>query len=123
YSIAILAELYTLATGVKMSPKRLIKVGERAWNLLKILNVREGFSRKDDVFPEKWLKEPLKGENIVMRLMDYYRSKNIGVDEAEKLLDDYYAEREWSIECGTPTESKLAELDLLSIARKMGILG
>lgn len=123
YSIATLAELYTLATGVKMTPKRLIKVGERVWNLLKLLNVREGFSRKDDIFPEKWLKEPLKGGNIIMWLMDYYRSKNIGVDEAEKLLDDYYAEREWSVEDGIPTESKLAELDLLQIARKMGIAG
>ncbi len=122
YSATILAELYTLATGRKLSPRGLLKRGERVWNLLKLLNVREGFSRKDDVFPERWLKEPLKGCGIRMSLMDYYRTKRIEVNEAEKLLDDYYAERGWSPENGIPIESKLVELDLFSVAREMRLI-
>ncbi|MEM3750221.1 MAG: aldehyde ferredoxin oxidoreductase N-terminal domain-containing protein [Candidatus Jordarchaeales archaeon] len=122
YSVFSLAELYASATGIKMPPKKLIKTGERVWNLLKLLNVREGFSRRDDAFPERWLKEPLRGGNITMTLMDYYRSERIGVDDAEKLLDDYYAERGWDPESGVPTESKLVELELASTARRMGVI-
>lgn len=122
YSAPTLAKLYTLATGRKMHPKKLMKAGERIWNLLKLLNVREGFSRRDDAFPERWLKEPLRGGNVTMTLMDYYRSRRIGVDDAEKLLDDYYAERGWDTETGVPTESKLAELELASTARRMGVI-
>ncbi len=122
YSVPVLAELYASATGIKMPPKKLLRTGERVWNLLKLLNAREGFSRKDDVFPELWLKEPLSGGKITMTLMDYYRSRKIGVNEAEKLLDDYYAERGWDLESGVPTESKLTELELTSTARKMRVI-
>jgi aldehyde:ferredoxin oxidoreductase len=36
-----------------------MKVGERVYNLEKAFNVREGLTRADDVFPERFLKEPM----------------------------------------------------------------
>jgi len=123
YSVMDLADLYTLATGVKRSSRELLRAGERSWNLLKLLNVREGFSRKDDIFPERWLKEPLTGCGTQLVLTDYYKVRRIGLKDAEKLLDDYYLERGWDPETGTPTEEKIRELKLTRIARKMGAIG
>jgi aldehyde:ferredoxin oxidoreductase len=37
-----LSELYTLVTGIKMTPDKLQKAGERIYNLEKAYNVREG---------------------------------------------------------------------------------
>jgi len=85
--------------------------------------VREGFSRKDDIFPERWLKEPLTGCGTQLVLTDYYKVRRIGLKDAEKLLDDYYLERGWDPETGTPTEEKIRELKLTRIARKMGAIG
>ncbi len=41
-----------------MDERELMRGGERAWNLLRAANAREGFSRKDDGPPESWFYEP-----------------------------------------------------------------
>jgi aldehyde:ferredoxin oxidoreductase len=55
-SVRALAGLYSEATGIEISPEELKKAGERIWNLCKLLNVREGFSRDDDKWPGLWVK-------------------------------------------------------------------
>jgi aldehyde:ferredoxin oxidoreductase len=47
------SEIYSAVTGFEMSLEDLRKAAKRSYNLYKALNVRRGFSRKDDVFPEK----------------------------------------------------------------------
>jgi len=110
-----IAHLYTSATGIDITPEDLHKAGERAWNILKAANVREGFTRKDDRFPDKFL-EPLKAEDKEIRLMDYYRTKELTREDVEKMFDDYYDERGWDIEKGIPTKQKLEDLDLKDVA-------
>ncbi len=84
---------------------------ERTWNLLKIMNIKEGFSRKDDKFPEEWFK-PLKfGENI-LKFQDFFGETIITPEVANQLLDDYYDERGWDKIRGIPMQEKIKELSL-----------
>ena len=109
------AQLYTAATGIDISTEELHKAGERAWNILKAANMREGFTRKDDRFPEKFF-EPLKAGDKKIRLMNYNRTKELTREDVEKMFDDYYDERGWDIKNGIPTRHKLEELGLGDIA-------
>ncbi len=104
YSNKIHAEMFSSATGIETTGAELLKAAERGYNLLKMANVREGFSRTADKFPENWFEEPMH--------MDYYENVKITREIAYKLLGDYYDERGWDIETGIPTEKKLRELGL-----------
>ena len=112
YSIELLAELYSAATGIELTPAELMTAAERSWNMYKALNAREGFSRKDDAFPERWF-EPMKtADGGEAPLTDYYKTKTLSREELNALLDDYYDERGWDIERGIPTREKLVALGL-----------
>jgi len=104
YSNQLHAELYTAATGFEISPEELSTAIERGINLEKTANFREGFSRKDDRFPERWFEEPLA--------KDYYNKVDITKEIALGQQDDYYDERGWDLELGIPTRNKLLELGL-----------
>jgi len=77
-------------------------VGERIWNLERLFNIREGFSRKDDVYPKRFTTEPLKKAGP---------SEGAIIRDAEGMLDQYYAARGWDQE-GVPTAEKLMSLGL-----------
>jgi aldehyde:ferredoxin oxidoreductase len=112
YNIDVISELYQAATGAEADPQDLMKCAERVWNVLKMINVREGFSRTNDQPPEKWF-EPIKtfdGKELFM--MDYYRTKVLNREDVARWLDDYYDERGWDIEKGIPTPQKLTELEM-----------
>ena len=110
-NLELIAQIYSAATGIEVNAGELKKRGERAFNLLKILNVGEGFSRKDDRCSKIWL-TPRKTPDGVAVLTDYYGKKRISRDDIERLLDDYYEERGWDPENGLPFKQKLAELGL-----------
>jgi len=112
YSIGVVSELYSAATGIELNPQELIKHSERVWNVFKMVNVREGFSRSDDEPPDTWF-EPMvdyKGDEHYM--MDYYRTKKLNREDVDQWLTDYYDERGWNAETGIPTEDKLVQLGL-----------
>jgi aldehyde:ferredoxin oxidoreductase len=109
------SELYSAVTGFETSLEELRKASRRIYNLYKALNVRLGFSRKDDVFPERWF-EPLKTtDRGTMVLCDYF-GQPLSREDCEALLDDYYDERGWEIETGIPEEKTLIEMDLEDVA-------
>ncbi|MHA1262552.1 MAG: aldehyde ferredoxin oxidoreductase family protein [Candidatus Freyarchaeota archaeon] len=117
YSLETFANLYSAATGFETSEEELMTASERIFNLEKAINMREGFTRKDDVFPERWFEKPMH--------LDYYEKVEITRDIAYGLLDDYYDERGWDVEKGVPTKEKLIELGLRDVAEdleKLGIL-
>lgn len=82
-------------------PAYLWLVAERVVNLERMFNVREGFGSKDDVFPERFLKEPLPGGPSEGQVF-----------EAETLLKDFYEARAWDPSTGIPSSKKLQELGL-----------
>lgn len=106
-----LAEIYSAATGIEYSAGDLMKAGERAFNVYKLLNVREGFTRKDDKFPDLWTK-PLDTPEGKEEMTDYYKIHPITKGDLQHLLDDYYTEREWDKEKGIPTKEKIEKLEL-----------
>jgi len=97
-------QMLNAATGMKMSVEEFVKVGERIWNLARMFNIREGFTRKDDTLPKRILTEPLpsgiaKGQKLTRAQLN-------------QMLDEYYKLRGWDIQTGTPSKEKLRELEL-----------
>jgi len=111
YHVKTIAKLYSAVTGLEVTSSDLMKMAERAWNLFKLLNVRAGFSRKDDKAPPVWFK-PVKGRDKVYPMTDYYKTKILTEQDIEGFLDDYYDERGWDKATGIPTPEKLSELGL-----------
>jgi len=105
------ARLYSAATGNNMTAGELAKAGERIHNLSKLVNVREGFTRKEDKVPELWLR-PMETPEGKLETMDYYKTKVMAREDFERILDDYYEERGWDIEKGIPTRETLQMLGL-----------
>lgn len=94
------ARALSAVTGIKYATGDLIRVGERVWNLERLYNLREGFTRADDTLPPRLLQEavpdgPSKG----------------WVNHLEPMLKEYYRARGWD-ENGVPSRAKLEELGL-----------
>ncbi len=118
-SIKKLARFYPAATGIELTPEELKKAGERIHNLYKLLNLREGFTRGDDAFPELWIKSteqqvksPLLGE---LKLKTYFGNPVARAD-LDQMIDDYYDEHGWDVRTGIPTAEKLHHLGLEDFA-------
>jgi len=94
------AHLLQTATGVPFTAMDLISIGERIYNLERIFNARDGFSRKDDSLPVRFLETPLPEGH----------SKNTTV-ALDPMLDEYYRLRGWTPQ-GIPTINTLSEVRL-----------
>jgi len=92
--------LLRCATGWDLELDEMMKMGERSFNLKRLINVKCGISKKDDILPERIL---------ALRLLDGGTKGHI--PDQEKMLKDYYRERGWD-EDGIPTSEKLRELSL-----------
>jgi aldehyde:ferredoxin oxidoreductase len=120
YNLESASELSSAGTGIERGPEELLKDAERAYNVYKMLNAREGFDRKDDRFPEKWF-QPLKrtDKDEEMFLTDYFGRKRLTREDVEGRLDAYYEEKGWDLGTGLPTRKKLMELGLEDIAKEI----
>ena len=105
-----MARLYNAASGENLSAGELIEHGERISNLAKMVNVREGFTRKEDKVPDLWFR-PMESPEGRIEMQDYYKTKTLTKEDVKRLLDDYYDERGWS-EDGTPTRERLEKMGL-----------
>ncbi len=99
-----MAKLYELVTGYSITPEEISIAGERIDTLAKLINVREGLSRKDDTLPWKVMNEPIPDDGPV-------KGAVVTQDELDLLLDDYYESRGWTLE-GIPTTKKLQQLGM-----------
>lgn len=111
WGLELATEFYNVVTGIELKADDVRIAAERTWNLLKIMNTKEGFSRKDDKFPKGWFKPLAFGDNQ-LEIQDFMGGKVITIDLANQLLDDYYDERGWDIINGIPNEEKMKELSL-----------
>ncbi|MGQ9515199.1 MAG: aldehyde ferredoxin oxidoreductase family protein [Thermoproteota archaeon] len=85
--------------------EQLLTIGERVYNLERLILVREGVTRKDDDLPPRLKTEPIpdgpaKGHRITQEMLD-------------EMLNEYYDARGWD-STGKPTPEKMLELDLLN---------
>ncbi len=97
--------LIDYATGMKLSKEELMTIGERIYNIERLFNNREGFSRKDDTLPDRYFREATPiGLPIA-------RGKKIEREKFEGMLDEYYELHGWSKK-GVPSEETLKRLNL-----------
>jgi len=122
YTIQDCADLFSAVTGISMEAGEMKSAGERIWTLLKMINVREGFSRKDDRFPSRWL-EPLETEGGSRFLKDYWGKRPLKSEDLALLLDGYYDEHGWDSRQGIPTPKRLGELGLGFTAEQKDEMG
>ena len=108
-SLSLLSEMLASATGVRQFTTKdtVLKVGERIVNLERAFNIREGFGRKDDVYPRRFTTEHLKKAAQA--------DKSV-IKNFESMLDEYYVVRGWN-SSGIPTMEKLKSLGLREIAK------
>lgn len=97
-SIDIFLNLLSSALGSHFTKKECLDVGERTFNLERVMNVREGISCKDDEIPPRMLRESLPNNGTIP----------IPIKE---MLKRYYKIRQWDNN-GIPTRSKLTQLDI-----------
>jgi aldehyde:ferredoxin oxidoreductase len=100
-SMAVAEEYFGRAlTSLTGANTDLIRVGERVWNLERLYNLREGFSREHDTLPRRLLEEPVP------------EGPSKGwVSHLPEMLDEYYRFRGWD-ENGVPSGRKLEQLGL-----------
>lgn len=91
------------ATGWDVSVQDLLRIGERATNLARVFNTREGFSRKDDTLPDR-LFAPL--ENGVLAGVAVPRT------EFEQAMTELYIVKGWDPDTTRPTRQRLAALGI-----------
>jgi aldehyde:ferredoxin oxidoreductase len=106
YFLEGIPELNNAVTGLELTNGDIMMLGERVYNLQKMFNVREGMDRRNDHLPYRVTHEPIpKGVS---------KGAMVTEDELQHMLDEYYTARGWSRN-GTPTNVKLASLDLLDL--------
>jgi aldehyde:ferredoxin oxidoreductase len=91
------------ATGWNMTIEEALQIGERATNMARVFNMREGFSRKDDTLPERIFQGlqngPLQGMPIPR-------------DEFAQALTVLYGLKGWDPETGRPSRERLEALSI-----------
>jgi aldehyde:ferredoxin oxidoreductase len=101
-----LAPVYESLTGIQMDESRLMKIGEKISNLNRMVNIKNGRSRKDDTLPPRFFREK--------HLSGIFKGRYLSEEIFSQWLDMYYRQRGWN-EQGIPTDSKLHELGLARI--------
>ena len=99
---AIIGKLMSGITGA--DPRDFMKAGERIFNLEKLFNYREGFTRTDDFIPERFYNEPLTvGEK---------KGAVLTRKQFKVMMDEFYTQRGWDLETSKPGIAKLKSLNL-----------
>ena len=106
------SQLYTMTTGIDLSPEELTEVGERVCNLKKAFNIREGWTKADDWLPPRVLEDPIPSGPA--------QGSFITPAELRMMIDDYYDARGWTPD-GLIPRSKLIALGLEDIADDVGV--
>jgi aldehyde:ferredoxin oxidoreductase len=91
------------STGWDMTAEELLEVGERAVNLARVFNVREGFTRADDRLPDR-LFTPLEDGPLA--------GMAIARDDFERALTNLYLLKGWDPVTGAPTGERLRAIGL-----------
>jgi aldehyde:ferredoxin oxidoreductase len=92
-------------TGLEMTPEEIWTVAERAYNMERLFNLREGLTRKDDWLVDRYFDEPLPLGAPGIRGLKLDREK------FKRMIDEYYEHRGWD-ENGVPRPETLKRLGI-----------
>jgi aldehyde:ferredoxin oxidoreductase len=105
-------ELVKAVTGWNTTAFELWKVGDRALNMTRAFNFREGFTVKDDWLPDRFFHPHDVGA---------LSKTAVDPEQFRRARRTYYVMNGWNEETGAPTREKLEELDVGWVAEKAGI--
>ena len=102
-----------LASGWDITLKEALLIGERATNLARVFNVREGLNRHDDTLPDR-LFSPLENGAL----------EGVSIDRQafEETMTAVYHEKGWNPETAAPTRERLVKLGLEWAADLIGAI-
>jgi aldehyde:ferredoxin oxidoreductase len=104
------SELIQLAVGLELGPAELREIGRRVIDLERLINQREGLTRKDDTLPRRYLEEPMPGGSAT-------RGHRIDKKQFADLLTRYYRLRGWDEE-GRLTAERTEEIQKIAANAK-----
>ena len=87
------------AVGIDQSIDEYRRMGTRIWNMVRLFNLRQGWTSDDDYVP-KAIHNPLDDSG-----------RALGIETFEAMKKDYYEARRWD-EDGRPTQALIDELRL-----------
>jgi aldehyde:ferredoxin oxidoreductase len=90
-------------TGWDVDMEEILRMGERATNMARVFNAREGFSRKDDVLPERLFQALENGA---------LQGQSMPREDFDQALTRLYKIKGWDAKTGTPTRERLETLSL-----------
>jgi aldehyde:ferredoxin oxidoreductase len=97
-------DLLRHAIGFDLTLEDILRIGERAWNLKRAINMRLGLRRNDDRLPGHLLSALKEGGSAGY------------VPPLQEMLEEYYRVRGWDPVDGKPSRSRLEALGLGSVA-------
>jgi aldehyde:ferredoxin oxidoreductase len=92
-------------TGLEMSPLDIWTVAERAHNMERLFNIREGLTRKDDWLASRYFDEPARPGTTGVR------GEKLDREKFQKMIDEYYKYHGWD-KNGVPTRKTLTRLGI-----------
>ncbi len=102
YTYPELEDLVRYTTGMDMTFWELMMAGERKITMMRLLNLRRGFTDKDDKLPVKMFEPLYDGPS---------KGRSVNEDDFKRMKSEYYSFLGWD-SSGTPRPGKLAELGL-----------
>lgn len=101
-NLGYLNDLTEAVTGYKIDMDEMLRIGERIYNMWRMVAVREGLTNKDDDLPYRFKYETL----------DYEEGPSvISTDKLDYMLNEYYKARKWD-ETGKPNQQLIEDLGL-----------
>lgn len=88
-----------LATGYKINISKFIEIGERGYNLERLINIRQGLEGSQDTLPKRLIKELQRSDDKDSKV------------KLEEMLNKYYKIRGWDHK-GKPNKKRLTKLGL-----------
>ncbi len=99
--------MYEAVTGTKTTLKELLERSEAVYNITRMINVKLGIRRADDMPPDPVFDRPIRTGPHAGAAVDR--------EKFRKLLDIYYRKRGWDVETGIPLQKTLNRLGLEGI--------
>jgi aldehyde:ferredoxin oxidoreductase len=107
-----IAQLINATTGWDFEYEDIDLIGERAVAIKKAFNIREGWTRKDDHLPWRWMHEPMKEGASAGHV--------VTEEELEYMKDLYYEAKGWTKD-GLIPKQKLIGLGMDDVAEEIGV--
>ena len=99
------SELLRLVTGLEMSPEDIRTAAERAETLVRMINLREGVTGKDDMPSDRYFTQANETGLAAVR------GGRIDSEQLSQMIGEYYRHHGWD-ESGVPAEETLKKLGL-----------